>query len=88
MLWTPVTFAGISIPLPFDSCHSVSLVSQHHAPHVAQACPNLKFQNLNASLSGVATMEVPITWTFGNESIFVMIVVPGLASPICLVTTI
>ena len=71
----------------------MSLVSQHHASHVAQACSNLKFQRLsspvpaavadpNASLSSVATMEVPITWTFGKESIFVMLVVPGLARSI------
>ena len=67
----------------------MSLVSQHHASYVAQACSNLKFQKLSspmpvtvASLFCVATMEVPITWTSGKEGIFVMLVVPGLAWPI------
>ena len=80
ILWTPVTSAGISLPLPLDSCCSVSLVSQHHAYYVAQACPNLKLQKLSspvpvsvanpiASLSGVAIMEVSIIWTSGKESI-------------------
>ena len=31
ILWTPIAFAGVSLPLPLDSCCSLSLVSKAHA---------------------------------------------------------
>ena len=29
--WTPITYTGVSLPLPLDSCCSLSLVSKPHA---------------------------------------------------------
>ena len=46
MLWTKISSAGIPLPLPLDSCCSVSLVSQNHATTVAKTHPNLKFTKL------------------------------------------
>ena len=46
ILWTPVVSAGEKLPLPLDSCCSVSLVSRSHADLVASKCPHLKFQSL------------------------------------------
>ena len=46
ILWTPVISAGEKLPLPLDSCCSVSLVSRSHADLVASKCPKLKYQSL------------------------------------------
>ena len=46
ILWTKVSSVGISLPLPLDSCCSVSLVSQAHADAVQNASPHLKFTRL------------------------------------------
>ena len=43
ILWTPITFVGVSLPLPLDSCCSLSLVSKAHADIVAQKHPHLTF---------------------------------------------
>ena len=93
ILWTKITSAGVSLPLPLDSCCSVSLVSQKHAEKVAKSRPELAFTKLeqpvkvsvaspSTSLHAVGTMQVPITWANGRSSTFVMLVVPGLAWPI------
>ena len=93
ILWTKITSAGVSLPLPLDSCCSVSLVSQKHAEKVAKSRPELVFTKLeqpvkvsvaspSTSLHAVGTMQVPITWANGRSSTFVMLVVPGLAWPI------
>ena len=89
ILWTPVTPAGIKIPLPLDSCCSISLVSKKHTDLVSQNCVDLKFTNLAAPLSvsvasaesklqAVEMMKIPIVWENGHHSIFSMLVVPGL----------
>ena len=43
ILWTPITSAGVFLPLPIDSCCSISLVSKAHADFICQKCPNLTF---------------------------------------------
>ena len=93
ILWTPVTSAGEKLPLPLDSCCSVSLVSRSHADLVASKYPQLKFQSLEkpvavsvadakSQLKAVGTMEIPIQWSNGKETTFQMLVVPGLSWPI------
>ena len=92
ILWTPVTSAGIKIPLPIDSCRSISLVSKKHADLVSQNCPDLKFTKLatplsvsvasaESTLQAVGMMQIPIVWENGHRSIFSMLVVPGLIWP-------
>ena len=77
ILWTKVTSAGVSLPLPLDSCCSVSLVSKNHAETVAKFNPNFQFTKLeqpipvsvagpNSSLKAVGTMQVPIVWENGQ----------------------
>ena len=93
ILWTPVISAGKKLPLPLDSCCSVSLVSRAHADHVASTRPQLKYQSLEkplavsvadskSQLQAVGTMEIPIQWSNGKETSFQMLVVPGLSWPI------
>ncbi|KAL9981137.1 hypothetical protein ACROYT_G009801 [Oculina patagonica] len=93
ILWTPVVSAGKKLPLPLDSCCSVSLVSRSHADHVASKCPQLKYQSLEkpvavsvadakSQLHAIGTMEIPIQWNNGKETTFQMLVVPGLSWPI------
>ena len=92
ILWTPVISAGEKLPLPLDSCCSVSLVSRSHADLVASKCPKLKYQSLEnpiavsvadsqSQLKAIGTMEIPIQWNNGKESTFQMLVVPGLSWP-------
>ena len=93
ILWTPVVSAGEKLPLPLDSCCSVSLVSHSHADRVASKRPQLNYQSLekpvavsvadaNVQLQAVGTMEIPIQWNNGKETTFQMLVVPGLSWPI------
>ena len=93
ILWTPITSAGVSLPLPIDSCCSLSLVSKAHADVIAQKHPHLTFTKLQSSLpvavanpssqlAAIGFMQVPIIWESGRPSIFSMLVVPGLAWPI------
>ena len=93
ILWTPVISAGEKLPLPLDSCCSVSLVSRFHADLVASKCPKLKYQSLEnpiavsvadsqSQLKAIGTMEIPIQWNNGKESTFQMLVVPGLSWPV------
>ena len=96
ILWAPVSSAGVKLPLPIDSCCSLSLVSQAHADIVIFKRPDLKFENLEepisvsvadarSKLSAIATMQIPIVWDGGKESIFTMLVVPQLSWPILFV---
>ena len=39
--WTKVESAGFPLPLPLDSCCSLSLVTQHHAEHFAKSRADL-----------------------------------------------
>ena len=93
ILWTKITSAGVSLPLPLDSCCSASLVSQKHAETVGNLHPNLKFtrleQHIPISVAGpypilqaVGTMQVPIVWENGRKVTFTMLVVPQLSWPI------
>lgn len=93
ILWTPVVSAGEKLPLPLDSCCSVSLVSRSHADLVASKFPQLKYQSLakpipvsvadsQSQLKATGTMEIPIQWSNGKECTFQMLVVPGLSWPI------
>ena len=92
ILWTSVTSAGEPLPLPLDSCCSVSLVSKVHADCVASNRPDLKYCALEepisvtsadskSDLKAVATMQIPITWENQTETVFTMLVVPGLVWP-------
>ena len=89
IVWTPITSAGVSLPLPVDSCCSILLVSQVHADFICQKCPNLTFTKLHnlipvvvatpvSKLSVVGVLQVPITFENGRPSVFSMLVVPGL----------
>ena len=89
ILWTSVTSAGQRLPLPLDSCFSVSLVSRVHAGFIASKQPNLKYCPLEgpisvtaadskSNLKAVATMAVHITWETKTETVFTTLVVPGL----------
>ena len=89
-MWNPITSAGVSLPLPIDSCCSLSLVSKAHADVIAQNHPHLTFTKIQSSLpvavanpssqlKAIGLMEVPIIWENGRPSIFSMLVVPGLA---------
>ena len=93
ILWAPVTSAGVKLPLPLDSCCSLSLVSKPHAELVSQKCPNLCYKKLatplpvsvaspDSQLQAVGIMQIPITWENGICSTFSMLVVPGLSWPI------
>ena len=93
ILWTKVTSAGVTLPLPLDSCCSVSLVSQKHADTLAKQHPNLRFTKLehqlpvsvpgqNSNLRTIGTMQVPIISENGQPMIFTMLVVPNLTWPI------
>ena len=93
ILWTKVTSAGVPLPLPLDSCCSVSLVSQNHAETVAKFNPALQFTKLeqpipvsvagpNSTLRAVGVMQVPIVWETGKSAIFTMLVVPNLTWPL------
>ena len=93
ILWAKVTSAGVSLPLPLDSCCSVSLVSQNHAETVVKFNPALQFTTLeqsipvsvagpNSSLRAVGILQVPIVWETGKSAIFTMLVVPNLTWPI------
>ena len=50
ILWTQVTSAGVSLPMPINSCCSVSLVSQAHADVVLQKRPDLDYKKLDKPL--------------------------------------
>ena len=87
ILWTPITSAGVSLPLPIESCCSLSLVSKAHVYVIALKHPHLTFTKLLSSLpvavanpssqlNTIGFMQVPII------SIFFMLVIPGLAWPI------
>ena len=93
ILWTKITSARVPLPLPLDSCCSISLVSKNHAETVAKKHPNLKFTKLeqqipvsvagpNSNLRAVGIMQVPIVWDNGKSVIFMMLVVPDLTWPI------
>ena len=92
-MWAPITSAGVALPLPLDSCCSLSLVSKAHAEIIAQKHPQLTFTklqsplpvavaNCSSQLTAIGVMQVPIIWENGRPSIFSMLVVPGLAWPI------
>ena len=85
--------AGVSLPLPLDSCCSLSLVSEARADIVAQKHPHLTFTKLQSPLpvavathtshlKAIGIIHVPIVWENGRPSIFFMLVVPHLAWPI------
>ena len=91
ILWTSITSCGVSLPLPLDSCCSVSLVCQNHADLVAS--PTLLLTKLeqpipvsvagpSSDLRAVGTMQVPIIWDNGRLTTFTMLVVPQLSWPI------
>ena len=93
ILWAPVTSVGVKLPLPLDSCCSLSLVSKTHAELVSQKCPNLCYKKLatplpvsvaspDSQLHAVGIMQIPITWENSICSTFSMLVVPGLSWPI------
>ena len=92
ILWAKVESAGVAIPLPIDSCCSVSLVSEAHANHVMTQCPTLTFERLttliqvtvasmDAQLKAIRTIQIPIKFGPGAESLFVCLVVLHLCWP-------
>ena len=90
ILGTRVTSAGIPLPLPIDSCCSLSLVSKAHDEVIVKAHPTLKFTKLSTPLSvsvanpqaqlrAIGSLHVPIIWDNGRASVFSMLMVPQLA---------
>ncbi len=86
ILWTKVMSVGLSLPLPLDTCCSVSLVSEKHADRVATHHPHLKSTKFeqhfpvsvagpNSKLWAVGIMQVPIVWEYGRSVTFTMLVV-------------
>ena len=86
-----VTFCGplSSFPLTLDSCCSVSLGCKAQADFIASKRPNLRYcsweepisltpADPKSHLKAVATIEIPFTWENASETIFTMLVVPGL----------
>ena len=93
ILWTRVNDGGIDLPLPNDSCCSVSLVSGAHTDNLLKTNSQLKYTpladpipvavaNPTTQLKAIGTMEVPITFANGHTTTFLMLLVPGLAWPI------
>ena len=93
ILWAKVEGAGVAIPLPIDSCCSVSLVSEAHANYVMKQCPTLIFERLptpipvtvaspDAQLKAIETIQIPIKFGPVAESLFVCLVVPRLCWPV------
>ena len=81
------------MPLPIDSCCSVSLVSGAHTDHLLKTNSQLKYTpladpisvavaNPTAQLKAIGTTEVSITFANGHTTTFLMLSVPGLAWPI------
>ena len=67
----------VKVPLPIDSCCSISLVSKKHADLVSQNWPDLKFTKLathllvsvasaESELQAVGMMRIPIMWENGE----------------------
>ena len=50
ILWALITSAGVALPLPLDSCCSLSLVSKAHAEIIAQKHLQLTFTKLQSLL--------------------------------------
>ena len=93
ILWTKVSSAGVSLPLPLDTGCSISLVSENQTKTVARNCPTLTFTKSehpivvsaacpSSQLQAVGIMQVPIVWDSGITSTFSMLVVPNLSWPI------
>ena len=93
ILWTPITSAGVPLPLPLDMCCSLSLVSQAHADIICQKYPDIQFIKLftplpiavatpDSQLMAIGMLQVPIVWETGNFFTFSMLVVPKLVWPI------
>ena len=93
ILWSPVSSAGVSLPLPLDTCCSVSLLSKQHADKVLQIRPDLAFSHLDwpitvsvaslsASLKAIGVLQVPTKFDNSRSAIVSMLVVPHLAWPI------
>ena len=91
ILRTPITSSGI--PLPLDTCCSLSLVSKAHADIVCQKYPVVQFTKLDkplpvamatpeSQLSAIGIILVPIVWETGKPCTFSMLVVPRLVWPI------
>ena len=92
-MWTRVNSGRIDLPLPIDSCFSVSLVSGAHTDHLLKTNSQLKYTpladlipvavaNPTAQLKAIGTMEAPITFANEHTTTFLMLSVPGLAWPI------
>ena len=91
ILWTRIESGGLQLPLPIDSCCSISLVSRAHTDHLLASNSNLKYMPLQDSIpvsvaNPKATLHatVPFTFTNGTKITFLMLSVPGLAWPILL----
>ena len=71
ILWTRITSADIPLPLPLDSCCSLSLVSQVLADAICDAHPTMHFTKLSTplpvsvtnphtQLKAIGNIQVPI----------------------------
>ena len=85
ILWTSITSAGV--PLPLDTCCSLSLVSQAHADIICQKYPDIQFTKLvtplpvvvatpDSQLMAIGMLQVPVVWETGKLCTFFMLVVP------------
>ena len=93
ILWTPITSARVPLPLPLDTCCSLSLVSQAHANIICQKYPDIQFTKLvtplpvavttpDSQLMAIEMLQVPIVWETARLCTFSMHVVPKLVWPI------
>ena len=89
ILWTPITSVDVPLPLPLDTCCSLSLVSKAHADIICQKYPHLQFTKLetplpvavatpNSQLKAIGILPVPIVWESGKPCTFSTLVVPQL----------
>ena len=92
-MWTPITSSGVPLPLPLDTCCSLSLVSQAHADIICHKYPDIQFTKLvtllpvavatpDSQLMAIGILQVSTVWETGKLCTFSMHVVPKLVWPI------
>ena len=55
ILWTRVTFGGLSLPLPIDSCCSISLVSGAHTDHLLKTNKKFDIHAITNTYTGISS---------------------------------
>ena len=55
ILWTQVTFGGLSLPLPIDSCCGISLVSGAHTDHLLKTNKKFDIHAITNTYTGISS---------------------------------